>query len=434
MHHEGATNRLGPDEPPGRKTIAHVVIVGAGPAGASLAYLLAHRGATVTLLERQHDFDREFRGEVLMPSGIAALEQMGLGEQLDGVPGHAQEAIELYMNGRLYLRRNLVRNGARADPRILAISQPALLEMLVAEAARSASFELRRGAVVTGLERDTGSGRVVGVRVRQDGRDDEIRGDLVIGADGRSSAVRRHAGREPHRTSPPMDIVWCKVERPENWTGARAYAGRGHLLIAYQAWDGGLQLGWVILKGTFGALRDRGIAEWMEEMELHVSPDFAEHLRAHRGDVTRPFLLSTASDFVVPWGLPGVLLIGDAAHTMSPVGAQGINIALRDAIVACNHLAPLVCEPAPAASALDTAGREIERQRMLEVHPIQKQQARPPKIILSRSWWGEPARVLAASALRRPALQRLAAGVTSAFLHGTTDVRLETHGTSSSTP
>ena len=58
--------------------MAHVVIVGAGPGGAALAYLLARRGVEVTLVERQADFDREFRGEGLQPSGIDAFDQMGL--------------------------------------------------------------------------------------------------------------------------------------------------------------------------------------------------------------------------------------------------------------------------------------------------------------------------------------------------------------------
>ena len=61
----------------------NVVVVGAGPAGASIAYLLANRGIDVTLVERRRDFAREFRGEILMPSGIEALQQMGLGEALD---------------------------------------------------------------------------------------------------------------------------------------------------------------------------------------------------------------------------------------------------------------------------------------------------------------------------------------------------------------
>jgi 2-polyprenyl-6-methoxyphenol hydroxylase-like FAD-dependent oxidoreductase len=65
---------------------SHVVIVGAGPAGAALSFLLARRGIGVTLVERQTDFTREFRGEALMPTGVEAIRQMGLGAGLDALP------------------------------------------------------------------------------------------------------------------------------------------------------------------------------------------------------------------------------------------------------------------------------------------------------------------------------------------------------------
>ncbi len=401
--------------------MSHVVIVGAGPAGASLAYLLSGRGIQVTLLERQRDFAREFRGEILMPSGIEAFEQMGLQAELAAVPGYTQQTIEIYMNGRSLINETLDTASPNA-PRLLALSQPELLEMLVRESAKTPLFKLERGASMTDLlvEND----RVVGVRLHTDAGELSIRADLVVGADGRSSAVRKHAGLTASRVSPPMDIVWCKLPCPEGWTGLRAYVGRGHLLVAYHTWDDSLQLGWVILKGTFGELRSRGIEQWVEEMANHVSSDFAQHLRAHRDDVHKPFLLSTTSDHVEPWSNPGVMVIGDAAHTMSPVGGQGINIALRDAIVAANHLVPLLSGSAPDADELDAAMKTIEAERMREVRPIQAQQARPPKVLLSRSWWGEPVRRVAGALLRMPTVRRRAGGIASTFLHGVTDVRL----------
>jgi 2-polyprenyl-6-methoxyphenol hydroxylase-like FAD-dependent oxidoreductase len=57
-------------------TVGRVVIVGAGPAGAALAYLLARRGVRVALLERHPDFERTFRGDGLQPSGMDAFDQM----------------------------------------------------------------------------------------------------------------------------------------------------------------------------------------------------------------------------------------------------------------------------------------------------------------------------------------------------------------------
>lgn len=401
--------------------MSHVVIVGAGPAGASLAYLLARNGIAVTLLERRRDFGREFRGEVLMPSGIAALEQMGLGTQLAGLPIHQEPEIAVYMNGQPLFSQSL--DSASADDlRIMAVSQPALLEMLVHEASAHASFNLIRGAAVRELIND--EMRVTGVRIRTDESEQEISADLLIGADGRNSAVRRQADLHGRQVSPPMDIVWCKLPRPDGWRGARAYAGRGHLLIAYHTWDDSLQLGWVILKGTFGDLRSRGIEGWVEEMANHVSTDFADHLREHSQLVSKPFLLEAASDCVDSWNVPGALVIGDAAHTMSPVGGQGINIALRDAIVAANHLVPALTGPKTDTIDLTAVLAAIEAERTPEIRYIQTLQAQPPKLLLSRAWWGEPVRKIVATLIRKPKARQRAAGRISAFLHGVTQVEL----------
>ncbi len=402
--------------------MSHVVIVGAGPAGASLGYLLTRRGIKVTLLERRRDFSREFRGEVLMPSGIAALEQMGLRMQLATVPSYTQQMIDVYLNKRLLLSEPLD-TGSPEDLRFIAVSQPALLEMLVTEAGTSSSFKLIRGASVKELIRD--DGRVAGVRIRTDDDEQELRADLVVGADGRNSVVRKQAELRARQVSAPMDIVWCKLPCPDDWRGVRAYAGRGHLLVAYHTWDDTLQLGWVILKGTFGDLRSRGIEQWVEEMANHVSPDFADHLRTHRDAVYKPFLLDTVSDCVDRWSTPGALVIGDAAHTMSPVGGQGINIALRDAIVAANHLVPVLSRPEPDGNALAAALDAVEAERMPEVQHIQTLQAQPPKVLLSRAWWGEPVRRIVGALLSKPAVRQRAAGRVSAFLYGVTEVQLE---------
>ena len=401
--------------------MAHALIVGAGPAGASLAFVLAQRGVRVTLLERQRDFDREFRGEVLMPSGVDALEQMGLGPTLASVPGYAMESFEGFLNGQR-VAGGKIDSGFLGGATLRAVSQTALLEAIVAEAAKSPTFRLERGASVKDLLVDTG--RVVGVRARTESGDEEFRADLVIGSDGRASAVRKHGEFAIARSDPPMDIVWGKLPCPPDWRGVRAYLGRGHLLIAYHTWDGNLQLGWVILKGTFGALKDRGVETWIEEMARHVSPDFAAHLRAQGASVERPFLLDVVSDCVEHWSKRGALLIGDAAHTMSPVGGQGINIALRDAIVAANHLVPVLVGSTPGATEIDAALMRIEEERMPEVSFIQRLQAQPPKVVLSRSWWGEPLRRVALVVLARGVVQRRALSVAGPFLRGVTEVKL----------
>ena len=85
----------------------------------------------------------------------------------------------------------------------------------------------------------------------------------------------------------------------------RVYVGRVHLLIAYRAADGLLQVAWVITKGTYGEVRRRSISEWVEEMAHHVTPNLGVHLRAHSRSLTHPFLLSAVSDRVTQWLVPG---------------------------------------------------------------------------------------------------------------------------------
>jgi 2-polyprenyl-6-methoxyphenol hydroxylase-like FAD-dependent oxidoreductase len=191
----------------------------------------------------------------------------------------------------------------------------------------------------------------------------------------------------------------------------------------FPAPGGGIQLAWIILKGSYGELRSRGIADWVREMANHASSDLAPHLRAHVDQVAKPFLLRSVTDRVTGWARPGVLLLGDAAHTMSPVGGQGINLALRDAIVAANRLVPALRAGAGPA-ALDEAAAGIEAERGPEIDRIQALAAQPPRIVLGRGWLARLVRLALPFALRLP-LGRTGAGRTaSAFLYGVTDVRL----------
>jgi len=400
--------------------MAHAIVVGGGPAGASLAFLLADRGVEVTLLERQRDFAREFRGEILLPSGLDALQQMGLANPLRAVPQVRPTTLSVYLNQKVVLEVAL-EPGLFAGQSPVAMSQPALLEMLVAEASKRPSFHFLRGTLVRELLRE--GGRVVGVRAQTEDGERVFHADLVVGADGRASVVRRRGGFEAEEQAPPMDVVWCKLPSLGDFRGARAYVGRGHLLIVYHTWDDRLQIAWAILKGTFGEIKRQGIEQWVEEMANHVTPDLGRHLRAHKGEIVHPFLLDVVSDRVRCWSAPGALLIGDAAHTMSPVGGQGLNIALRDALIAANHLIPALRAGADAES-VDTATRRIEGERLPEITSIQRAQAIPPRVVLSRAWWGEPVRGLVAAFVRTPLGRRVAADQARVFAFGASPVQL----------
>jgi 2-polyprenyl-6-methoxyphenol hydroxylase-like FAD-dependent oxidoreductase len=401
-----------------------VLIVGAGPAGATLATVLAARGIAVTLLERQHDFAREFRGEALMPSGVDALGQCELGGLLAAVPHAEPESLALYRDGKLALRvrvADVMPPGARAQ----IVSQPHLLEAIVTRSSEQAHFTFLRGAAVRDLLRDA-NGRVCGVRAETAPGTQELRARLVVGADGRASVVRRRGGFAVRAIGAPLDVVWAKLPWPACYGAERplrGYLGHAHLLIAMPAPDGRLQIAWVIRKGSFGALRSRGISDWVREMAAHVSPDLAEHFRAHASEITRPFLLDAETDRVLGWAQPGALLIGDAAHTMSPVGAQGINVALRDSVVAANQLVPVLRAGADDA-ALDAAAARVEAERGPEIDAIQALAKRPPVVVMGTYPGAELVRAFVLGFIGTRLGRRVVARIGGRLLNGTREVRL----------
>lgn len=400
-------------------TDTQVLVVGGGPGGAALALLLASRGIETVLLERQHDFAREFRGEVMMPSGLAVLEELGI--DLKDVPTAQPRRFRGFRNRRCFLDLELDEQTlVSGTPRI--VSQPHLLEHLVARASEAPCFRFVRGGAVRDLLRD--GERVSGVRYRGDDGEAELRAQLVVGADGRASVVRRRGRFAVENRGAPMDIVWFKVPPPD-WPvhELRGYVGGGHLLIAVPAPDGLLQVAWVILKGTYGELRARGVEQWAEAMAAHVDPELGEHLLRHVPNISRPFLLDSETDRVRGWAAPGVVLIGDAAHTMSPVGGQGLNIALRDAVVAANHLVPALREAA-SDTALDRAAQGIEAERSQEIDVIQRLAAIPPRVIMGHRFYHTWLRAAITNLVSTGFGQRRARPAVSLVFDGVSDVTL----------
>jgi len=185
--------------------VPSALIVGAGPAGATLAYLLAHRGVDVTLLERQLDFSREFRGEILMPSGVMAIEEMGLNDAMAGVSRQVQKSISMYLNGRRIFKQELTADVLKKTP-VQVISQPEFLEMVASEAGKSPRFHLLRGASVKELLFE--GERVVGVRARTEAGEEIFHADVVVGADGRAAVVRKQGGFT-ERAPRPSSCAQC---------------------------------------------------------------------------------------------------------------------------------------------------------------------------------------------------------------------------------
>jgi 2-polyprenyl-6-methoxyphenol hydroxylase-like FAD-dependent oxidoreductase len=358
-----------------------VVIVGAGPAGAALALLLAERGIPVTLLERHADFDREFRGEGLQPSGLACLRQMGLADELAALPQCRAHTLRI-VAGRTTVEVDAQNMGAD-EARL--VSQPPLLEMLTRKAAAHAGFSLRMGARARALVHQ--GDRVTGVQVEHAGGSEELAAALVIGADGRSSLVRKRAGIELASIDQTFDVLWARGDLgdflPADGMVHMEILRDGGNLVVFPSPLGGQQIGVVIRKGGFRDLREQGADQGLAWVAERCSTGLAGAL-GRATNMGRPVLLDVICGRAARWTRPGLLLLGDAAHPMSPVGGQGINMALRDAIVAANHLVPVLRGPADPA-ALDAATARIEAERLSDILPAQAMQTREARNLRRRN-------------------------------------------------
>jgi 2-polyprenyl-6-methoxyphenol hydroxylase-like FAD-dependent oxidoreductase len=346
-------------------------IVGGGPGGAILALLLARAGVDVTLLEAHPDFDREFRGDTLHPSVMEIMDQLGLADRLLELRHTEARRFTIQTVSGPFTPVDFSRVKTKF-PYITVMPQTNFLEFIIGEAQRYPNFRLVMEARVRELVEEDGVVR--GVRYEAEDGSHEVRALLTVGADGRGSRVRRLAGFEPVKTSPPMDVLWFKLPREEgDPEGLIGRFGRGHIAVMLDRQDY-WQAGYVIPKGTYPELRREGI-ESLHRGFTELIPEYADRIE-HVKDWKQASLLSVESSICPRWYRPGLLLIGDAAHVMSPVAGVGINYAIQDAVVAANVLSGPLKKSQERLVDLDTgylAG--VQRRRELPTRLIQRFQA-----------------------------------------------------------
>ncbi len=340
-------------------------VVGGGPAGMILGLLLARGGVPVTLLESHPDFDRDFRGDTVHPSTLELLDQLGLAERLHQFPHGKVRALRLRTKGGTITLADTSRLRTRF-PYILTLPQVKLLNLLAEEASKYPHFRLVMGANVQRLVEDGGAVR--GVRYRDtENRWHEVRSTLTVAADGRFSKLRHLAGIESVKTAPPMDVVWFRLPNGANdaGEGAEFYAGGGHLVVLLDRGDQ-WQVGYVILKGSFAAVKAAGV-EALGRSLAELVPWLADRVDQLR-DWKQTAVLNVESSRVTCWHKSGLLLIGDAAHVMSPVGGVGINVAVQDAVEAAN----LLTDPLRRGVVTDRDLAAVQKGREFAVKMVQR--------------------------------------------------------------
>jgi 2-polyprenyl-6-methoxyphenol hydroxylase-like FAD-dependent oxidoreductase len=340
-------------------------IVGGGPAGMMLGYLLGRAGIDVVVLEKHADFFRDFRGDTVHPSTLQVMDELGLIDGFLKLPHQRLQKMDGLFGGTPVRIADLSRLRTKY-PFIAFMPQWDFLNFLREAGQRFASLKvmmnteavdlIRRGETIAGVRANTPDGIV------------DIEADLTIACDGRHSTVRQRSGLEVEEIGAPMDVLWFRVGRKANETeNVFARVEPGKMMITFDRGDY-WQCAYVIAKGQYDAVKARGLQALLDDV-VRMAPI----LKSGIADVKRfdDFkLLTVAINRLPRWTRPGLLLIGDAAHAMSPVGGVGVNLAVQDAVATANLLADKLQNGCPSENELDA----VRRRREFPVKMTQRMQ------------------------------------------------------------
>lgn len=339
--------------------VADVCIVGAGPGGALLGYLLAAQGVSVILLERHGHIDKEFRGEHLNTQGENILKQYDLYEKVREAGLLLMERVEYFQQGQII---KTIQPAPGEQHTGIHVPQKHLLQVLLGQSLPYSNYELMMNTTVIDLIRDQQYGYVNGVKVRHEGQELVIRSQIVIGTDGRYSSVRKLAGIHADIVKHGFDLLWARIPAPAHWPATVRMAMAQDAQLSLFSQEGGyIQIGWNIPQDTYPQLRKtpfepfvRSLTEAFPELTHIVD----QHIRSWEDFV----LLKVQSCVCDTWVQDGLVIMGDAAHTFSPTGAIGVNSAMQDAHV----LAPIIIDALATHNLSAVRLKEFEQARRAE--------------------------------------------------------------------
>ena len=309
-------------------------IAGGGPAGMMLGYLLARAGVAVVVLEKHADFLRDFRGDTVHPSTLEVMHELGVLEEFLKLPHQEVQRLGGQIGEHFVMLADFSHLPTRCKF-IALVPQWDFLDFIADQAKRYSSFHLIMRAEVVDLRQE--DGKVTGVVATTPDGPVEVRADLTVGCDGRHSIVREKAGLRIEEFGAPMDVLWFRLARkPNDGEQTLGRIVRGKMMVMLnrnEYW----QCAYLIRKGDYENIKQRGLAAFQQDI-VTVAPFLQDRIDELQS--WEPIkLLTVKVDRLRKWYRPGLLMIGDAAHAMSPIGGVGINLAIQDAVAAANILA-----------------------------------------------------------------------------------------------
>ena len=340
-------------------------IVGGGPAGMMLGYLLGRAGVDVVVLEKHADFFRDFRGDTVHPSTLQVMDELGLIEGFLRLPHQRLQKMEGMFGGESVRIADLSRLHVKY-PFIAFMPQWDFLNFLRESGKQFGSLKVMMSTEAIDLIHD--GDRIAGVRATTPDGVIDIEADLTIACDGRHSLVRERAGLEVEEIGAPMDVLWFRAgKRGDENENVFARVDPGRMMVTFDRGDY-WQCAYIIAKGQYDAVKARGLAALLDDV-ARMAPILKSGLADVKSwdDVK---LLTVVINRLKRWTRPGLLCIGDAAHAMSPIGGVGVNLAVQDAVATANLLASKLANGCPPEDELDA----VRRRREFPVRMTQRMQ------------------------------------------------------------
>jgi len=324
-------------------------VVGGGPCGLMLGFLLARAGVDVVVLEKHADFLRDFRGDTIHPSTLDVMGELGLLDEFLKLPHAKAPNISAYFGGREYAFADFTYMPTRCKF-VALMPQWDFLNFLADHGKSYPSFHLRMRAEAVDL-------------IEGDGR---VHADLTVGCDGRHSTVCARAGFKADDLGAPMDVLWFRLpKKPNDPDASMGRFEAGRIVVILDRGDY-WQCAFVIRKGSIEETKRAGLPAFQRNV-AQIVPAFADRVDELK-DWDQIKLLTVAVNRLARWHRPGLLCIGDAAHAMSPIGGVGVNLAVQDAVAAAN----ILWQPLKAGTMREDDLDRVQRRREFPTRVTQR--------------------------------------------------------------